>query len=441
MSEPLNPAEFNAVFSAAIDGGSVAVEKLAEATGLYVQDKLREGSLARKILPPQTVTERELTRSVDDEGLSYIDDIEPDSVAMTINMRGEPNRTYVQGKRYAIKMHTVASERFQKSIQELRSYRMPLTKVIEQNTVKDIQEVVDTTFMTHVKSAIFLATLQRHNALIDRGVLTVGTAGSADGDAVVTAAGGTTRNFANEAEFLSYLYRHDKFGASRNNGGAVFDISDFGTVARPANQHSYSNLILSDQTEFNRYVLRDLFKVQPARQMKARCFLLHETDFTDLLAWDNTDAGLEITSEIVKDGYKYSTIGGYTFITTVRDNPDIVQPGQIFGFPSPEFLGRFLTLENTKFFIKTEGRFVSMEAWEEVGMGFGNIRGISCILLAGASITLPATWLKASGAASGVGANANEDGYDSGNDGASVTVLNSTTLADIATAAGLSTEA
>jgi hypothetical protein len=371
MSDILNTSEFNAMFAAALNGGGEAMEKLGEATGLYIQDKLRENSFARKILPPQTVTESELTRNVSDEGLSFIDDIEPDSIAMRVNWRGEPNRTYLQGKRYEIKLSTVSSERFQKSEQELRSYKMPLTKIIEQNTVKDMQEQIDVTFMKHVKAGIFLATESRYRTLVDRGVIT-------------TADGGTSGRFASVDNFAEYISSPNACTATPF-AGAVGDAATY-----KANLHQFSNIILANSDVFNRDVLRDVIKVHASRQLKARCFLMHESTWNDTIAWSQNEAGLEVTSEIVKDGYKYTTVAGYTFVTTVRDNPDIVAPGQIFVFPSPEFLGRYLILENTKFWISKQGRFITMEAWEDSGIGFGNIKGLACILLKGATINLPA---------------------------------------------------
>jgi len=372
MSDILNTSEFNSMFAAALNGGGEAMEKLGEATGLYIQDKLRENSFARKILPPQTVTESELTRNVTDEGLSFIDDIEPDSIAMRVNYRGEPNRTYIQGKRYEIRLSTISSERFQKSEQELRSYKMPLTKIIEQNTVKDMQEQIDVTFMKHVKAGIFLATESRAKALIDRGAIT----------ASVNSSGA---QFYSDVEFGRYL--------ASAEGPGKFTNPTSSTPTYWANQHQYSNLILANSDVFNRDVLRDVIKVHASRQLKARCFLMHESTWNDTIAWGQNEAGLEVTSEIVKDGYKYTTVAGYTFVTTVRDNPDIVSPGQIFVFPSPEFLGRYLILENTKFWISKQGRFITMEAWEDSGIGFGNIKGLACILLKGASIKLPARFI------------------------------------------------
>lgn len=394
----IDAGEFNSLFGEAINRGGEALEKVGEVTGLYIQDKLRENSFARKILPPQTVTEAELTRNVTDEGLSYIDDIEPDSLAMRVNWRGEPEKTYIEARRYEIRMGTVSSDRFQKSEQELRSYRIPLTKVIEQNTVKDIQEQVDKTFMDHVKVGLMLATRRRMNDLVDRGLVYNASNGTA---ATPTLTGsGTGKNFASAEQFASYLYTRnveDVLSAVVSNRGALAsnDYDDWeATTQVTANlaNAQYSNILLSTETTFSRTVLRDAVKIQTAREMKARCFLMHEYDWTDTVGWLDSEAGLQITGEIVRDGYKYTTVGGFTFITTVRDNPDIVQPGQIFTFPAPEFLGRYLILENTKFWINKTGRFIEMEAWEDCGVGFGNIKGLGLILLSGASITLPNMW-------------------------------------------------
>ncbi len=380
----IDAGEFNSLFGEAINRGGEALEKVGEVTGLYIQDKLRENSFARKILPPQTVTEAELTRNVTDEGLSYIDDIEPDSLAMRVNWRGEPEKTYIEARRYEIRMGTVSSDRFQKSEQELRSYRIPLTKVIEQNTVKDIQEQVDKTFMDHVKVGLMLGTRRRMNDLVDRGLVN----NANNGGGALT--GTTAHNWGSAEQFASYLYTR-VVNTTATHGGGLTDFETWDTTPGTANlaNAQYSNILLSTETTFSRTVLRDAVKIQTAREMKARCFLMHEYDWTDTVGWLDSEAGLQITGEIVRDGYKYTTVGGFTFITTVRDNPDIVQPGQIFTFPAPEFLGRYLILENTKFWINKTGRFIEMEAWEDCGVGFGNIKGLGLILLSGASITLP----------------------------------------------------
>jgi len=399
--DTINTTEFNALFGEALGRGGDSLDKVAAVTGLYIQDKLREASFARKLLPPQTVTTAELTRNTTDEGLVYIDDIEPDSLAMQVNWRGEPSKTYIEGKRYAIKISTVTSDKFTKSIQELRSYRMPIVRVIEQNTVKDIQETQDRVFMEHVRVALMLGTRRRMNDLIDRGTVTH------TGDNALNST--TGHNFASEYDFASYLFTRNVDDAGGVGGLSATTPSPTSPGARgwgmaatsDANYNpatgQFSNIILTEETEFGRAVLRDAIRVQSSREMKARCFLLHEFDWNATVGWLDSEAGLEVTSEIVRDGYKYSTVGGYTFVTTVRDNPDILLPGQIYTFPSPEFLGRFLLLDGTQFYINKEGRFMSMEAWEDSGVGFGNIKGVGLVLLSGAEVTLPAIWQNSAG--------------------------------------------
>ncbi len=359
------PERFNALFGDAVKRGGDLLEKVADAGTEYTQKKLRENSFARKIIAPRTVTERECQRSLTDDSLEYVDDIEPDSVAMHINWRGEPEKSWIMGDRYAIKFHTITSDILQKTESELRAYRMPITKIIEQNTIRDIQEQEDVTFMQHVLAGAFLAMRHRYNQLVTRGVLA------------------TSRNFADETEIANFLFTQNKAFQAHPWAAAIPSSA----LNRAKGYHS--NILFSNQSEWNRIVLRDLVQICSAREMKTKVFLMHQYDFDATIAWSLNEAGLEITSEIVKDGFKYTTIGGLTYVCTVRDNQQLVQPGQVFAFPSPQFLGKFLILDNTKFFINRRGRFIEMEAWEEIGAGFGNILGISVILLKGAELTIP----------------------------------------------------
>jgi hypothetical protein len=232
--------------------------------------------------------------------------------------------------------------------------------------------------MQHVKSGLFLGTRYQYNKLVGNGMV----------------AG--TRNFSTTAEFMRYMFQRAK-------GAGAWPGAGIPTASLNRADALYTNIVLSDEDDWNRVVLKDLVKIPYARQMKPRTFLLHEVTWADTVAWSVTEAGLEITSEIVRDGYKYTTVGGYTFVTTIRDNNNLVEPGVIYVFPSPEFLGRFLVLENTKFFINKSGRFIEMEGWEDIGAGLGNIRGLGAILLKGARMTLPITTEDAAGVITGQG--------------------------------------
>jgi len=122
-------------------------EKIASEGAQFIRTKLREVSFARKILQPQYVTKADLQRSLNHDGLVKIVDIEPDSAAMAINFRGAADTRYVEGERYEIPFFMISSDDFQKTEQELLAYEMPITDVIDRNSVKDIQAVEDGAFI------------------------------------------------------------------------------------------------------------------------------------------------------------------------------------------------------------------------------------------------------------------------------------------------------
>ena len=149
-------------------------EKFAQAGAAYIRDRLRETSFARKILPPEQVTKGDCQRSVTHDGLVKIVDIEPQSAAMAINFRSQPDGRYVSAPRYEIPFFSISSEKFAKSEQELMAYEMPITKIIEQNSVKDIQKIEDTVFLDYTLAAIKAAhTVAKPKNVVDAAKATI----------------------------------------------------------------------------------------------------------------------------------------------------------------------------------------------------------------------------------------------------------------------------
>ena len=129
-------------------------EKTAAEAGAYIRTKLREVSFARKILPPVYVTAAELQRSVYHDQPVRIIDKEPDSTAMVINFRGQPNTFYVEGERFEVTFWNITSDEFEKAEEELMVYEMPIMEILERNTVKDIQYQEDSAFITACQAAV-----------------------------------------------------------------------------------------------------------------------------------------------------------------------------------------------------------------------------------------------------------------------------------------------
>lgn len=135
---------------------SEGMQKVAADGAAFIREKLREVSFARKILPPMYVTKADLQVSTKHDGVVKIVELEPESKALEVNFRGKPSTNYLEGKRVELGFTGISSEEFQKAEEELLAYRMPLTQVIEQNAVLDIQKIEDTAFLRHVDSAVTL---------------------------------------------------------------------------------------------------------------------------------------------------------------------------------------------------------------------------------------------------------------------------------------------
>ena len=128
-------------------------EKIAALGGDYIRDRLREESFARKVLPPKSVSRSDLQVSVNHDTLVKIVEVEPTSRAMSMSFRGQPTVRYYTGPRFEVPFHTVGSQRFEQTEQELMAYVMPITQIIKRNIVNDIQEIEDRVFLTHIESA------------------------------------------------------------------------------------------------------------------------------------------------------------------------------------------------------------------------------------------------------------------------------------------------
>ncbi len=308
-------------------GSAEGREKVAEYGGSYVRDRLREVSYARKVLPPQQVTRNDCQRSESHDTLVKIVDIEPRSRAMSMSFRGSPSARLIRGERAAIAFFTISSEMFQKTEQELLAYEMPITKIIEENSVKDIQEIEDREFTIHIEAAV-QALQQEANG------------------GVATALHYTTVNAGTVVEF------------SIRKGELARTAGANDATVRPLQRPDLVNL----------------FKLLDGNRLKSEQLLMTEVDWDDVLQWTVEDFGDKLQSETAVDGYKYNVLLGRRYIRTIKT--DILRPGNIYVFTKPEFFGRFYVLNNTKFYIDKVANMISFQAWEDIGMGILNVAAV-----------------------------------------------------------------
>jgi hypothetical protein len=329
----------NEVFSQRL-GSSEGKEKIAEYAGAYIRDRLREVSYARQIVPPQNVTRTDCQRSIHHDTLTKVIDVEPESRAMPLSFRGQPTARFIRGPRAEAAFFTISSEKFEKTEQELLAYEMPITKVIEDNSVKDIQEIEDREFTIHIEAAV---------------------------QALQAEANGVAA-----APILN---------ASAIQGGAPpveFSVRK-GEIARKS--------LTDDATvhPLQRPDLVELFKMLDGNRLRAERVLMTETEFDDIIQWTVEDFGDKLQSETTVDGYKYSTLLGRAFVRTIKT--DILRRGNVYVFTRPEFFGVFYILNQVKFYVDKVANMITWQSWEDIAMAVINISAVRKLELYSADAT------------------------------------------------------
>ena len=336
--------------------------KVAQLGGDYIRDRLREDSFAAQVLNKRKVNRGELQVSVNTDTLVKIVEIEPQSRAMSMSFRGQPSVKYYTGDRFEVPFHTVGSQRFEQTEQELMAYSMPITQILRRNIVNDIAEIHDSVFLNHMESAC--QSLQKE----------------AQGMALTTAFTSSTAHTARNAADGTCA----QVGKVKGNDALV------NTVAANDNDGADETLIFPVQKD-DMVKLFQTFTGDGTKGSRLRCdqFLINDTDFEDLNSWALSDVGEKIVGENAVEGYKYKTVIGRKFIRTLKT--DILRVGNIYAFAAAEFLGGFLVLNQLQFYADKERNRISFEAWEDIGMYVGNVAGVRKLELYCGSVEVPGT--------------------------------------------------
>lgn len=330
----VSPQALNTMFNQRISSRD-GLEKAASVAGDFIRDRLREVSFVRKVLPPENVNRNDpgVQVSTNHDTLIKIVEIEPTSRAMAFDFRGSPTVRYIRGERAEVGFFTISSEMFQKTEQELLAYNMPITKILEENSVKDIQEIEDREFVIHIEAACQTLQLEANGG-------------------VATALNNTNIQAGTVVEFSIRK----------------------GELARSASGSPDATVRPIQRTD-----VPGGRKMLSGNRLRCERMLMTEPDWDDIITWTVEDNGDRIQSETVVEGYKYNTLCGLPYIRTIKT--DILRPGNIYFFAAPQFFGKFYILNQTKFYIDKVANRISFQAWEDVGMSVINIAAVRKIEL------------------------------------------------------------
>lgn len=152
--------QFNEKFMNIVDDPSM-IKEASLAGSHFIRQKLREDGVMRRYFGDslERVTTEDPRYQIDpgnsDTGYLLIDK-EPNSYALQMTFRAQPQAEYVQGDKFIVPFSKYQSPVMEKNEMELQNIRMPITDVIKVNLLYDMQEKEDNYFLSVLDTAIAL---------------------------------------------------------------------------------------------------------------------------------------------------------------------------------------------------------------------------------------------------------------------------------------------
>jgi len=321
MSEEqdINVSTLNREIIDAITEADEGVIKSAAAAGSnMIRRRIREDGFARNIIPPKTVTNDMLDRVAEHDRPVMIEDMEPDSKgAKSIPFGDSADTEFYYGTKYVCVFNAITTPEFTKDINELRTYRMDLRKVITDNALRDIQTEEDTRFIELVNDC------------------------TGDFPAAPTSAGGT--GTTGQAGFQQ-AYNYE----AASTGG--FDRATYIPALSSLENHNLNNGV----NLMNRYTAKHFLKMHRG------------------------EAGGDLSQELFLSGLKAlqeATVFGVRHLFTIK--ADLVPNDEMYQFAEPEFLGRFYTLQDPTMYVEKKKDILRFSARETISVTFANLAGVA----------------------------------------------------------------
>jgi len=305
--------------------------KMADLSGKLIFDRLREQCFSFPILAGRPIGIDECQLSENSDTLVKMEFVEPQSRAMSMNFRGDSETRIIRADRAFMSFYTIASEVFQKTEEEMQMYRsIPVSQILERNTLKDMEELRDHGFLTHAEAAVQY--MQKE------------------------ANGGTTTALN---------------ATSLQSGSPPVEFSVVkGVLARDVTPGNESSVALNIQ----RPDFVALKKMLSANRLEHSCVLISAPDLDGVDAWTLEDTGDRVQSDTHSAGFKGNMLLGIKVVKSIKS--DILRPGNVYLFTAPQFLGRFYLLNKTKFYVDKRFNRISWQAWETLGMLLLNVSSV-----------------------------------------------------------------
>ena len=291
-------------------------KKAQDASTQFTRTQLREDSFAYQIIPPELATDDMLDKSLTNDLPQIIWELEPDSPgAKWIPLQTIPEGEYIQGSKYLIPMARIVTPKYTKDIDELRTYRMDLRKVLTDNSIKDGLAEYDGKFIETVNSIV---------------TDTIGGVG-------------TPQTFTGKIQWRTFAG-----GLSRENLAEAKKMMPSGSTFAG---------------------FEDKFR------LRNHLMLMNDVTAQEFLKYEREEAGGDLSEEMFRNGLTMTKIFGLKTIFTIKGG--LVPDNTVFFFAAPEFLGKAFYLTDWTMYLKKEAFFIECFSYWLGGFALGNVAGVT----------------------------------------------------------------
>jgi len=317
MEKIANQRVFNDTFLEMVKAGEE--KKAAVSAQSFTRMKLREESFTEKIITPIDIANDDLDKAENPELLVKWNDREPDTApAVTIPLGVVPDMYQFNGTRYPSYFTRITSPKYNKDIDQLRSYDYDIRAIMLELSTKDIATEIDTRFMSRIDSIVGT-----------KNVVNTSNGVSINGLNLpqhVGISGGITRE--NVAEAFKVIKRLKvPFGPSQPDGGESKGV-----------------------------------------------MLMNNVTADDFVKMSRSEVGGDLAQEMWVNGLPSKTLLGVKPIYTIKR--DLVPDGVIYLFSSEEFFGKYYRLQPLTVFMKNEAYFLEYFQYMNLSLAIGNVKGV-----------------------------------------------------------------
>lgn len=122
----------------------------------YLKLRVYEDSFLSRIMPPKPISPSQCDRTLESPTMlrKIIDKEYTDVTATVMDFRGKGDYKFIETAQYAVDFHKIESEEYHITEGELRAKEQPVQSLIKHHTARQIQEVMDRTFINAIEAIL-----------------------------------------------------------------------------------------------------------------------------------------------------------------------------------------------------------------------------------------------------------------------------------------------